>query len=81
MDDEGTNRQLMRNLLESNGHRVYEAIDGKEALERVAEHDPDVVVLDVMMPQIDGFEVCRRLTKSYSVDLTIDIKELTRETD
>ena len=61
VDDEEDNRHLLRNLLEAQGHRVSEAIDGKDALEKVAENDPDVVVLDVMMPQMDGFEVCRRL--------------------
>jgi len=61
VDDEENNRHLLRNLLEVQGHRVSEAIDGKDALEKVAENYPDVVVLDVMMPQMDGFEVCRRL--------------------
>lgn len=61
VDDQEANRLLLRDLLESQGHEVAEAVDGVEALERVAAAAPDVVLLDVGMPGIDGFEVCRRL--------------------
>lgn len=61
VDDQEANRLLLRDLLESQGHEVAEAVDGVEALERVADAAPDVVLLDVGMPGIDGFEVCRRL--------------------
>jgi len=61
VDDEERNRRLLRHLLENKGYLVREAADGEEALARVAEEAPDVVLLDVMMPKLDGFEVCRRL--------------------
>lgn len=61
VDDEERNRRLLRHLLENKGYLVREAGDGEEALARVAEEAPDVVLLDVMMPKLDGFEVCRRL--------------------
>ena len=60
-DDEGINRELLRDLLEQEGHHVTEAEDGQRALEAVADSRPDVVLLDVVMPQLDGFEVCRRI--------------------
>ena len=61
VDDQEANRLLLRDLLESQGHEVAEAVDGVEALKRVSDAAPDVVLLDVGMPGIDGFEVCRRL--------------------
>jgi signal transduction histidine kinase len=61
VDDEASNRELMRDLLQRQGYRVFEAADGEEALAQVEGLPPDVVVLDVMMPKLDGFETCRRL--------------------
>lgn len=61
VDDQEPNRLLLRDLLELEGHQVAEAVDGAEALRMVAECAPDLVLLDVNMPGMDGFEVCRRL--------------------
>ncbi len=61
VDDEETNRELLRDLLEAQGHQVTEAENGEQALQEVKESPPDVILLDVMMPGLDGFEVCRRL--------------------
>ena len=61
VDDQDTNRHLLRDLLEAQGHEVIEALEGVEALQRVAELAPDVVLLDIGLPGMDGFEVCRRL--------------------
>ena len=61
VDDQDANRLLLRDLLESQGHEVTEAADGEEALQRVSEVAPDVVLLDIGMPGMDGFEVCRRM--------------------
>jgi signal transduction histidine kinase len=72
VDDQEANRLLLRDLLESQGHEVAEAVDGVEALQRVAETAPDVVLLDVGMPGIDGFEVCRRL-KAEPATATIPV--------
>ncbi len=72
VDDQEANRLLLRDLLESQGHEVAEAVDGVEALQRVADAAPDVVLLDVGMPGIDGFEVCRRL-KAEPATATIPV--------
>jgi two-component system sensor histidine kinase/response regulator len=61
VDDQASNRMLLHDMLEFDGHHVIEADDGLTALSLAAEHDPDVILLDVTMPGIDGFEVCRRL--------------------
>ncbi len=61
VDDEPANRALLRKLLNHQGYDVVEAFDGPSALGAVAEHDPDLVCLDVMMPRVDGIEVCQRL--------------------
>jgi two-component system sensor histidine kinase/response regulator len=61
VDDEVKNRELLRALLEAQGHQVSEARDGQEGLAAAIEGLPDVVLLDVMMPNLDGLEVCRRL--------------------
>ena len=61
VDDEHPNRRLLNDILTSQGHDVYEAENGVQALEMVEAQLPDVVLLDVMMPELDGFEVCRRL--------------------
>lgn len=54
---------LLRKRLRADGYDTAEAYDGEEGLKRVAEYEPDLVVLDIMMPKLDGFEVCRRLKK------------------
>ncbi|HEX3889211.1 MAG TPA: response regulator, partial [Verrucomicrobiae bacterium] len=61
VDDEEQNRTLLCDSLEARGYEVAEAKSGMEAFEKIAVRPPDVVLLDVMMPQMDGFEVCRRL--------------------
>ena len=61
VDDEEQNRTLLCDSLEARGYEVAEAKNGMEAFEKIAARPPDVVLLDVMMPQMDGFEVCRRL--------------------
>ncbi len=61
VDDEPKALLLLRNLIESEGCRVLLAGSGAQALELAAREQPDVVLLDVMMPEMDGFEVCRRI--------------------
>ncbi len=61
VDDEGRNRKLLRDLLAFHGYSVCEAENGEQALQIVATTPLDVVLLDVMMPGLDGFEVCRRI--------------------
>jgi len=61
VDDEPANLALLNKLLKHNGYDVVEAADGPSALEAIASHDPDLVCLDVMMPRLDGIQVCQRL--------------------
>lgn len=60
-DDEPSLRLLVHATLESDDYQILEAKDGLEALEMAQREMPDLVILDVQMPGIDGFEVCRRL--------------------
>ncbi len=61
VDDEPANRTLCRACLARAGYRVFEAEDGQAALAAVRQHRPDVILMDVMMPQVDGLECTRRL--------------------
>lgn len=61
VDDDPSGRQVLEALLDTPEHRLLQAADGPSALTLAAEHRPDVILLDVMMPGMDGFEVCRRL--------------------
>jgi two-component system OmpR family response regulator len=61
VDDEENLRSMLEAALRHHGFDVVPARNGREALSLVADARPDVVVLDVMMPDLDGFEVCRRL--------------------
>jgi two-component system, OmpR family, response regulator MprA len=63
-DDERSVRSAVRRALTLEGYRVSEAEDGAKALESIARDRPDAVVLDVMMPELDGLEVCRALRDS-----------------
>ena len=61
VDDEPSIVQLAQLYLEREGFRIVSAGDGQAALDAVASQRPALVVLDVMLPEVDGFEVCRRL--------------------
>jgi signal transduction histidine kinase len=64
VDDEPTNIKLIKALLAKEGYHLITAASGEEVLEMVSHTIPDLILLDVMMPGIDGFEVCRRLKKN-----------------
>lgn len=63
-EDEAHIRRLISVILGQEGYDFIEAKDGKEALEKVSEEMPDLIILDLMMPRIDGIEVCRQLKKN-----------------
>ena len=67
VDDEKNIVQLARLYLGNEGFHVEEAYDGKQALEKARAVNPDLVVLDIMMPEMDGLSVCRELRKTSSV--------------
>jgi DNA-binding response OmpR family regulator len=69
VDDEESVQKLLTYPLEREGFTVVHARDGEEALARFAEHDVDLVVLDLMLPRLDGLEVCKRLRAESSVPI------------
>ncbi len=69
VDDEDSVQKLLAYPLEREGFRVLQAWDGEEALERFAEEQVDLVVLDVMLPKLDGLEVCKRLRAESEVPI------------
>ena len=63
VDDEEAIAEAVRARLESEGYRVFVADDGPQAIELHAEHHPDLVVLDLMLPGMDGLEVCKQIQR------------------
>lgn len=61
VDDENDVVELIKFMLEKDGHEVITACNGKEALEKVEPSKPDLIILDIMMPEIDGYTVNTRL--------------------
>lgn len=64
VDDNRITTKLLRRYLEANGFEASEAYDGIECLEKVAQRVPDTIVLDVMMPRMDGYETVKRLREN-----------------
>jgi len=60
-DDHEANRDILEQRLKAQGYDLVQAEDGEQTLQAVLQHQPDLILLDVMMPKLDGFEVCRRL--------------------
>ena len=80
VDDEPMARTLLRLMLVRAGFNVAEAKDGFDALQQVKNHQPDVVVLDVMMPGMDGFSVCKSLRSDHNTE-TMPVIMLSAKTD
>jgi DNA-binding response OmpR family regulator len=70
VDDEPTIRALLREALESNGHRVLEAEDGAVGLEMALREQPDLVLLDIRLPKLSGLDVCRWLRRNAATAST-----------
>ena len=83
IEDDETTRGMMRSMLEREGWRVKEATNGREGLERVAEALPNAILLDLMMPEMDGFEFIVELRKRevwrHIPVVVITAKELTND--
>lgn len=77
VEDERNLLEMLRYNLAREGYEVLPATDGQEALELASQHSPDLVVLDIMLPKLDGFEVCRRLRRT----MTMPIVMLTAKTE
>jgi DNA-binding response OmpR family regulator len=71
VDDEESVQKLLTYPLERDGYRVVQARDGDEALARFDEENVDLVVLDVMLPRVDGLEVCKRLRAQSTVPIVM----------
>ena len=69
VDDEQSVQTLLAYPLRKEGYEVVPAMDGREALERLREHSFDLVVLDLMLPHVDGFEVCRQVRARSAVPI------------
>lgn len=67
VDDDERMLRLMAEILEIGGYRTFVAGDGESALQLLEDRSPDLVLLDVMMPRMDGYEVCRRIRDSSRV--------------
>ncbi|MCP4713433.1 MAG: response regulator [Planctomycetes bacterium] len=81
VDDNAQNAELLQAYLEPLDCRVRIAVDGVDALEQVDKRQPDIILLDIMMPRMSGFEVCRRLknnpeTKDIPVVMVTALNEL-----
>jgi two-component system alkaline phosphatase synthesis response regulator PhoP len=81
VDDNAQNVELLQAFLESLPVKIVTASDGVEALAKVAEHNPDLILLDIMMPRMSGFQVCKRVkgdkkTRDIQVLMVTALNEL-----
>lgn len=71
VDDSAVARLLLREIIESDGHEVHEAVDGVEALIMMPRVKPDIITMDVHMPGMDGYETARRILSKYPVPIIV----------
>ena len=69
VEDEENLRETLRYKLNAEGYRVITAVDGEQAVEQARSKSPDLVLLDLMLPKLDGFDVCRILRKESAVPI------------
>jgi two-component system cell cycle response regulator len=84
VDDNRITTKLLRRYLDAHGFEAAEAYDGIECLEKVAQRAPDAIVLDVMMPRLDGYETVKRLrdnaeTKDIPVVIVTALNDVTNQ--
>ncbi|HRJ41960.1 MAG TPA: adenylate/guanylate cyclase domain-containing protein [Caldilineaceae bacterium] len=79
VDDEPATLQLIRKILQADGYQIVQAVDGLDALERIAQYVPDLILLDVVMPRMDGMAVLRKLREQDKVTGVIMASALTSE--
>lgn len=70
IDDEAELRKLTRTILQNDGHEVIEAETGMEGLDMVKKERPDLILLDVRMPKLDGWEICRKIKSREGAEET-----------
>lgn len=71
VDDEDKIREVIKEYLEANNYECFESSNGKDALELLKRNNYDLLVLDIMMPKMDGFEVLKELPKEYRIPTII----------
>ncbi len=69
VDDEEMIRKLIRKYAEFEGHEVTEAADGMQAVTLCREHDFDIIIMDIMMPELDGFSACREIRRTKNTPI------------
>ncbi|MCU4969834.1 response regulator transcription factor [Bacillus toyonensis] len=69
VEDEDILREIMKDYLLNEGYNILEAIDGKEALSIFEEYEVHLIILDIMLPELDGWAVCRRIRKKSNVPI------------
>ena len=69
VDDEEMIRKLIRKYAEFDGHTVTEAVDGMDAVSKFKEGNFDIIIMDIMMPELDGFSACREIRKISEVPI------------
>jgi two-component system, cell cycle response regulator DivK len=67
VEDFEDNRFMMRRLLEMSGYRVVEAVNGEQAVELAAEERPDLILMDLSLPKLDGLAATRRIRQNYGL--------------
>ena len=83
VDDLSTERLLMRSILEPRGFQIVEAVDGEQALVLCEQERPDLVLLDIVLPKVDGFQICRRIKRDPELSATpvILVSSKTQDSD
>jgi len=71
IEDEDDVRNAVKFILETEGYEFYGAANGPEGIAKISKYDIDLLLLDIMMPGIDGFEVCRAIKSEPSIDLPV----------
>ena len=61
VDDQLSHREMISSLLKGSGFKVMLASDGAQAIHQIEAHCPDLIILDIVMPEVNGYEVCRRI--------------------
>ena len=69
VDDEEMIRKLIRKYAEFEGHDVTEAADGMQAVKLCREQDFDIIIMDIMMPELDGFSACREIRRAKNTPI------------
>jgi PleD family two-component response regulator len=68
VDDNPVNIQVLGNMLEDAGYRTAATLSGNDALNFIGEEKPDLILLDIMMPEIDGFQICKKIKENESTN-------------